>query len=214
MKSVSLVLNIVLFVAVGILYYLHFSGPESATSQNGGAATMSPEDMKIAFVRSDTLVKRYTYLEDIQKQFEDKSKKLDQEYRNRAQGLQNEFNEYQRNVGNLTLSQARAVEENLTKKEQNLRLYEQSLSQELANEQARIQKELYDRVTAFLKSYGQEKGFTVVLKFDPTSDVLFAGDSLDITEEVVAGLNLQYDKEKADAQSATKAKADSVAKKK
>jgi outer membrane protein len=109
--------------------------------------------------------------------------------------LQNDINDYQRNVGNLTLSQARALEEDLNKKRQNLALYEQSLTQELMGEEAKLNKELYDRVTAYLKKYGQEKGLQLVLKFDPTSDLLFGGDSLDITNEVVIGLNDDYKKE-------------------
>lgn len=210
MKNISLVLNIVLLVAVGVLYYLHFSGKESG-NVSSAPGTAAGGDLKIAFVSSDSLVKHYEFINDTRKQLEGKSMKLNQEYRNRAQGLQNEFNDYQRNVNNLTLSQARALEENLAKKEQNLRLYEQSLGQEMANEEAKITKELYDRVTTYLKEYGQSKGFKIVLKYDPTSDVLFAGDSLDITQDVIAGLNAEYKDEK---EGRPRAVTDSTAKKK
>lgn len=197
MKNISLILNIVLLIAVGVLYYLHFSsdGTDTTTHDEAGGSVPAGE-LKIAYVSSDSLVKHYEYINDTRKQLEDKSTKLTSEYRNRAQGLQNEFNDYQRNVNSMTLSQVRAVEENLAKKEQNLRLYEQTLSQELANEEAKIQKELYDRVTAYLKEYGEAKGLNIVLKYDPTSDVLFAGNALDITQEVINGLNDGYKQEK------------------
>lgn len=211
MKNISLLLNIILLVAVGVLYYLHFSGGKPADNESsgeGGSGFFS--DLKIAFVNSDSLVKHYEFINDTRKTLEGKSNKLTQEYRSRVQGLQNEFSDYQRNVNNMTLSQARAVEENLAKKEQNLRLYEQSLSQELANEEAKMQKELYDRVTAYLKEYGKNNGLKIVLKYDPTSDVLFAGDSLDITGEVIKGLNSIYEEEK---KGPAKAASDSTKKK-
>ena len=195
MKNLSLILNIVLLVAVGVLYYLHFSSKtvSSSTSSTTGASG----DIQIAFINADSILRKYEYLEVKKKQLEDRSKKLDQEYRSRAQGLQRDINDYQRNVGNLTLSQARALEEDLTKKRQNLAVYEQSLTQELMNEEAKLNKELYDRVTAYLKEYGQQKGLALVLKFDQTSDLLFGGDSLDITADVIEGLNKQYKTETA-----------------
>ncbi|HEX7015943.1 MAG TPA: OmpH family outer membrane protein [Cyclobacteriaceae bacterium] len=193
MKNLSLALNGVLLVAVAVLYYLHFSSSPSSTQ--GGSALMSGEKPLIAFINSDSVLQHYKYLDVRRKELEEKTKKMEQEYRNRSEGLQTEINNYQRNVGNMTLSQVRAVEEDLQRKQQNLRMYEQSLTQELMNEQSKLNKELYDRVTAFLKKYGQTHGLHIVLKFDPTSDVLFAGDSLDITNDVIKGLNVEYQQE-------------------
>ncbi len=189
MKNLSLILNIVLLVAVGMLYYLHFSGK----SETGSATSSStPSDLKIAYITSDSVLKHYQYLDVNRKVLEGKTQKLEQEFRNRAQGLQNEISNYQRSVNNMTLSQAKALEEDLGKKQQNLQLYQQSLGQQLAEEEAKLNKQLYDRITTYLKKYGQEKGLQVVLKYDPTSDVLFGGESLDITSDVIKGLNESY----------------------
>jgi outer membrane protein len=46
----------------------------------------------------------------------------------------------------------------------------------------------------------------MVLKFDPSSDLLYGGDALDITQQVIKGLNETYKQETATA----KAKADSA----
>lgn len=196
MKNLSLVLNVVLLVAVAVLYFLHFTGKPSDRTAGNLISSVSGDPL-IAFINSDSVLKSYKYLDVKRKELEEKTKKLDKEYQNRVQGLQSEITNYQRNVGNLTLSQARALEEDLQKKQQNLRVYEQSLTQELMGEEAKLNKELYDRVTAYLKKYGQSNGLHIVFKFDQTSDLLFAGDSLDITREVIAGLNSEYASEGA-----------------
>ena len=208
MKNLSLILNIVLLVAVGVLYYLHFSGHK--TEATAGVSGSMASDLKIAFVNSDSLTKNYAFLDANRVQLEAKSKKMEQEYRNRALGLQNEITAYQRNVGTMTLSQVKATEEDLGKKQQNLQLYQQSLTQQLMEEEARLNKELYDRVTAFLKKFGSDKGLQIVLKYDPTSDVLYGGEALDITQEVISGLNEEFKNEKTPAG----AKTDSTANKK
>jgi len=194
MKNLSLILNAVLLVAVGVLFYLHFSGGKQETS-SGTAAALG--DLQVAYINSDTVLKHYEYLEVNRKQLEEKTKKLQGEYRNRAMGLQNEIAAYQRNVNSMTLGQVRATEEDLGKKQQNLQLYEQSLSQQLMEEEAKLTKELYERVTKYLKKYGTEKNLQVVLKYDVTSDVLFAGEALDISKDVIKGLNDEYKIEKS-----------------
>lgn len=193
MKNLSLILNAVLLVAVGILFYLHFSGGKPASS----AASANGGDVTIAYIKSDSVLKHYEYLKVNKVQLEEKTKKMDQDYRNRAIGLQNEIAAYQRNVSSMTLGQVRATEEDLGKKQQNLQMFQQSLGQQLMEEEAKLNKQLYDRITVYLKKYGAEKGLQFVLKYDPTSDVLFAGDALDISQDVITGLNAEYQLEKS-----------------
>ena len=206
MKNLSLILNAVLLVAVAVLFYLQFARPGTSGTD---ASTAAPGEVKLAFINSDSVLKYYDYFKVNRDRLEDKAKKMDNEFRNRAQSLQNEFNNYQRNLSNLTIGQAKAIEQDLANKEQNLQVYRQSLAQDLSNEQTKMNDELYTKVTGFLKSYGQEKGLSVVLKFDQASDVLYAGESIDITKDVITGLNSAYQAEKQ-----SPAKADSTAGKK
>lgn len=196
MKNLSLILNAVLIIAVGVLYYLHFASSPKSISPDGAAIL---GDLTIAYINSDSVLKNYDYFKVSRERLEAKGKKLDQDLRNRAQGFQGDYESYQRNVSNLTIGQAKAVEEDLQKKQQNLQLYQQSLSQEMGNEEAKMTQDLYGRITGFLKKYGKEKGLQVVLKYDAASDVLFGGESLDISKEVTAGLNADYKIEKNDA---------------
>lgn len=191
MKNLSLILNVVLLVAVSILYFLHFSGTSGSKPENGAA----PTDLKIAYINSDTVLKHYEYLDAAQSKFEEKGKKLEQEMKGRAQTLQSEIESYQRNMNNMTIGQARAVEEDLGKKQQNFELYRERISQELMVEQDKINKELYDQVTDYLKEYGAAHGLDLVLKFSNTSDVLYGAQPLDISKEVIEGLNEAYRKE-------------------
>lgn len=191
MKNLSVVLNVGLLVAVAVLYYLHFSSSDmpNAKSEVSGNKIV---DSNIVFVNSDSIVVNYDYIKDKQTELEKKSIKLDTEYKNRAQGLQTEFNNYQQNSSNLTMGQARAVEEDLMKKQQNLKLYEQSLMQELASEEAKISQELYDQVSRVVAAYGKNNNVQLVVKFNQGSDVLFANEGLDITNEVIQLLNEDY----------------------
>ena len=206
MKNLSLILSSVLLVAVAVLYYLHFS---SNGTRSSSSASIPAGELSIAYINSDSVLKYYEFLKDNQAILESKTKQMDSDYRNRAQSLQSEITAYQRNQSNYTIGQARALEEDLTKKQQNLQLYQQSLSQELMNEQTKLSKELYERITGFLKKYGRENGLQVVLKFDSGSDVLYGVEALDITNVVVKGLNEAY---KAEQEGGVKADSTSTKK--
>ncbi|MBM3176893.1 MAG: OmpH family outer membrane protein [Bacteroidetes bacterium] len=191
MKNISVVLNVVLLVAVGALYFIHFSSSPSATAPAGP----SGDGLKIAYIQADTVLKHYDYLKAEQEKFDDKGKKIEQDMKNRAQSLQTEIQAYQQNVNNMTIGQAKAVEEDLGKKQQNFELYRERATQELMAEQDKLNKALYDKVTAFLKDYGTKNGYHVVLKYNTASDVLFASEGLDISRQVIEGLNDEYRKE-------------------
>jgi outer membrane protein len=188
MKNVPIALSGISLVAVAILFYLHFSTTASSSQPTSVAAG----DLKVAYLNSDSVLKHYDFYKEVRGRFETKGKKLDQDLQNRAQSLQNEIGAYQRNISTMTIGQAKAVEEDLGKKQQNFRLYQQSIEQDLANEQAKVNEQLYGNITSFLKTYGAEKGLQAVLKFDTSSDLLYGSAGIDITADVVKGLNELY----------------------
>lgn len=198
MKNISVILNVVLLVAVAGLYYLQFSNvaPEEQTTSKDA---MTVDNPSIVYINSDSLLVNYDFIKDQQQILREKSEKLNAEYANRAQGLQTEFSNYQKNGSNMTIGQARAVEEDLVKKQQNLKLYEQSLGQQLANEESKFNQELYNKVSSFLKQYGEDHKFHMVVKYNPGSDVLYANNGMDITKAVLEGLNAEYSSQEADS---------------
>jgi len=193
-KNFSIVANIVLAVAVIVLYILHFSGSHtsSSSSQSSGIST---EGLAIAYVNSDSLLTKYDFFKDLEKQFTEKRDKLTSEYQNRGMGLQREIENFQATAGNMTQNQARAVQEDLAKKQQNLMMYQEQLSQQLMQEEARMNTDLYDKVASYLRTYGMDKNLQIVLTYTKVSGVLYSNDSLDITNEVMLGLNEAYKNE-------------------
>jgi outer membrane protein len=189
MKNLPIALSGLSLVAVAILYYLHFS---SASSKPATLGTAGASGLKIAYINSDTVLKYYDYTKEVKERLEAKGKKLESDLQNRAKALEGEIGAYQRNISNMTIGQAKTVEEDLGKKQQNLAVYQRSLEQEMAIDQAKISEELYGNITSFLKRYGDQNGLEVVLKFNRESDVLFTSPVLDISQDVIKGLNEDY----------------------
>lgn len=207
MKNASLILNVVLLVAVVILYILHFSSGSSPAS-NSGTGNATPSDLRIAYINQDTVLKYYDFVKVNADKLEAKQKSFADQLNARQTSLQREVQAYQQGAANLTIGQARAVEEDLQKKGQNFQLYQQSLQQQMAEEMGKVNEQLYSKITDYLKTYSKERGIAVIIKYDRESDLLFGGDSLDISKDVIKGLNEAW---KAESEKTpAKAKADST----
>nr|WKN36479.1 OmpH family outer membrane protein [Tunicatimonas sp. TK19036] len=194
MKALSIILNVVLLIAVIYLYVLHFSQGDAAVSTNeAGEVIASGKIPRIAYVNSDTLLANYKFFQTKRGELEKKAEDLQKEYENRARGLQNEISNFQENAGTMTMNQARAVEEDLRKKQQNLMQYQQNLSNQLMEEESKVNNELYEKVSDYLEDYGKNQDFKLVLTYTKNSGVLYADDSLDITTQIIKGLNDAYD---------------------
>ena len=74
MKNLSLILNAVLIVAVGILFYLHFSSTKSIEGGQPSTVRVNTADpgMGIVYINIDSLLNNYAYFADMQDEFADK----------------------------------------------------------------------------------------------------------------------------------------------
>lgn len=193
MKNLSIILNVVLLVAVAYLYVAHFSNSvEVKSAEAGDENTEAFQNVSIAYINSDSLLTNYKLTEEIEQKLAEKQQKFEKEYQNRAQGLQQEISDFQRTAANLTVAQGKALEESLMQKQQNLMRYQESLTQQLRQEEAKLNEELYDKVSAYLKEYGKKNNLELVLTYSRGSGVLYANDQLDISKQVIEGLNEAY----------------------
>lgn len=203
MKNLSIVLNVILLVAVVILYVLYFQDRKGSVAANRVSDTSSV-NLNIAYINLDSVLRHYEFMKVNRDKFEAKGKQMDQDYRNRAMGWQKEVDVYKNNLPNMTFAQQKATEEDLSRKQQNLQMYQQSLAQQLAQEEAKLTQDLYERLTGYLKTYAEENDLKMVLKYDPGSDVMYGTPAIDITQNVITGLNAAYTAEKNSAETTGK----------
>jgi outer membrane protein len=151
----------------------------------------------IVYVNSDSLLENYSYFKDLRSRMESKSKKAQADLAAKGNSFQREVAEYQQSAQTLSADVRAATEQRLARKQQELQTFNQNASSALANESAAENEKLYEKVAAYLKVYAKKKGYKMVLTYSKAnSAVLYADESLDVTKEVVSGLNDAYKSEK------------------
>ena len=152
---------------------------------------------KIVFVDSDSLLNKYEYFKVLQAKMEAKGKSAEADLKAKGQAFQRDMQQYQAQANTMTGEERAKTEERLARKQQELQAYQQNAGIAFQNEQAKENEALYNKVADYLKVYAKDKGYKMVLKYQKgTGDILFADESLDVTSEVIKGLNDAYLKEK------------------
>ena len=200
MKNLSLILNGILILAVGALFYLHFS-PEEKTGKDsspaGQAANTGP-GQGIVYVNIDTLLNNYGYFQELQDEFADRQAEMEAELNNRSRQYEASALDFQNKVqkGLVTRREAAQLEQALMQEQQNLLQLRDQLSLELAEEEQVSNRRLINAIMEYLKEYNKDYNYQFVFSNSFGDNVLFADEGLDITASVLVGLNAQYESEK------------------
>jgi outer membrane protein len=165
-------------------------------AQTTPAANPPSQAPAVVFVNSDSLTNNYEYFKAVRLKLQNLSLSAQNEIAAKGQAFQKEVAAYQKTASSLTPMQKAATEKRLQKKQQDLEALNQNTAKQLQDESAEQNVKLYQKIAAFLKNYTKEKGYKIVLTYSATNpNMLYGDDSLDVTKDVLAGLNDAYKKE-------------------
>ena len=162
--------------------------------------------LKIGVVSLDSLYKNYEYYTQANKQIEAQIKRNQQALANKAQKAQQAYASYMEKAQKglfTTQAQVDAEEKRITAMQQEGAQLEQRYAEEAMKAQADAQKALHDEVVAQLKAFNEDKTYDLILTSAGLEGVMYAGESFDITQEVIDFLNAAH---KAKAEDAKKSK--------
>lgn len=171
-------------------------GTKPASVSSAGDSTQA-NSAQIVYVNVDTLLEKYEYFKDIRTKLEEKAKKAQADLQSRSNAFQREVADYQQKAATMSASDRQTTEERLARKQDELARHNQNASTSFAQEEASENEKLYGRITDYLKKHAKDNGYKFVLTYSATSPgVLYADESLEITNEVLTALNAEYAQEK------------------
>ena len=155
----------------------------------------------IVYFNLDTILNDYDMANDLRSVVETKVQGINEEVNRRQNKLQKDVNAFQEKVnkGLLTSSVAEVQYANLQQQDQEFQQYAAQKQQEIAEEQAVMMNQLADAIKTFIDEYNEEKGYAMIIatQGDILPAPVVAGNAnLDITEDILAGLNEAYVKSK------------------
>lgn len=194
MNKIQIVINVILVAAVAALFVVVYTGDKQEAP---AVAVESSEVMPIAYLNVDSLLVNYTFAQEASERLMKKQEDARLKLNTKARTLQNEMADFQRKLeNNAFLSRERAEKEQqrLLKKQQELQELEAQLTEDIMLENQKLNMQLADTLTNFLKEFNADGRFHVILSNSAKDNVLMAAEQYDITTQVIDGLNARCKK--------------------
>lgn len=163
--------------------------PTTTTAVEGG--------IKVAYVDVDSLLNNYKFSVKLRNEMLRKSENMRMTLSEKGKALQADAEDFRRKVeNNVYATRQRAEEEQarILKSQEDLARLEQRLVNELSAEDQKNNLALRDSINNFLKEYNKTHGYDLILS-KMADNILLGSESLDITKEVIDGLNNRYKEE-------------------
>ena len=194
MKNTTLILCILAMMGA-------ISCKNAATTESAAAtetAAVAATEGKIVYIDLDKILMDYDMANDLRSVVETKAQNIQAEITRRGKKLENDVKSFQdkMNKGLMTRSVAEAQQQKLMQQEQEFNEYAALKQQEIQEEQVVMMNQLGDAIKTFIDNYNAEKQYAMILTNSGGAPVLTADATLDITEDVLAGLNDEYIKSK------------------
>ena len=157
-------------------------------------AATSGEGMKIAYVEVDSLMTQYNFAKDYSVTLQKKSNNARNTLNQKGNALQAAMANFQQKLNNngfQSREQAASQQAAIQRQQNDLQELQARLENELASETAKFNEALRDSLQNFLKSYNQDKKFDLILS-KAGDNILMGNKKLDITQDVINGLNKRY----------------------
>ena len=196
--------RIVSLLTVALVAGLSFSACNNATSTTAPAAQADTTAAagSIVFFNIDKVVENYDMANDLRSVVETKVSGIQSEIDRRGNKLQKDANDFQNKMdkGLLTTSVANAQYQKLQQQQGEYQEYVVRKQQEMQEEQQVMLNQIMNAISEFVQAYNVEKQYALILT--TSGDILPApvvtgSAALDITDEILAGLNAEYVKTKA-----------------
>lgn len=201
MKQISLIINAVLVVAIGVLFFLNFSLKNELKTIQDEIKTVKKQEVKaqnkssIAFINVDSLLLNYRLSEDLNYDIKLNQESAQKELEQKLAQFEKEYTYFQEKLqrgGFLTQQRAEEEQQRLIEKQQKLQELEMNLSNNLMTKQQSMNQRLYDSITSFLREFNKDYEFEYILGASQGGGILYANQEKNFTDTILNTLNKRY----------------------
>lgn len=201
-NNISIILSAVALVAVVVFGVFSLSGRGNGNKKNvsseSDTTAVTAVKGSIVYIDLDRIFQEYDMANDLRSVVETKVQNIQAEVNRRGQKLESDYNDFQEkiNKGLMTRSVAEVQGQKIQQQQQDFNNYAAQKQNEITEEQMVMTNQIIDAIKTYLDKYNQDKKYAMILTNQGGVPVFTADPSLDITDDVLAGLNEEYVKSK------------------
>jgi outer membrane protein len=191
MKNINTIVNVVLGIAVSVLFYFQFTGNKSAVAT--GSKAVAAGDFRIAYFEIDSVESQFNYYKEVSNSIQSKAQQNNNELNQLKEVFAAKYQELQKNGQRMSEEEVNARQQELQQMDKTFKSKEQMMNNEMQDESMKKLQDVKKKITDYLAEYNKAKGYAFIL--GNNSDMLsmyYKDTAYDITADLVKGLNELY----------------------
>lgn len=149
-------------------------------------------DSKVVYVDSAKLLNSYKGMQDARAVYQKKAGAWKANIDTLASEVQQQIFKYEKESPGMTVKERQLTQELIRTKQKQYGDYQQAMNTQAQQEDAKMTGEVVTQINAYLKKYGESKGYKIILAATDYGNLAYADEDLNITETVLEGLNKEY----------------------
>lgn len=196
MNKSSFVKNTLAASAVALISILAVTGCKNG--KGTADEVRSVDSNGIAYVELDSVIAKFDMAKDITTDLEGKQKNSEAELTAKSQAFDRDVRDYQNKAqkGLITRATAAEMEQTLAQQQQSLLALRDEMALNLNEESVVAQRQVLEYINKYLAEYNTAHNYQFILAKQFPGPILYSDTALDITNDVVTGLNAKYNAEK------------------
>lgn len=147
---------------------------------------------KVVYVDSAKLLNDYKGMQDARAAYQQKAVTWKANIDTLTNEVKQQIFQYEKESPKMTAKERQLSQELIRTKQNQLAQYQNALNTQAQQEDQKMTGEVVSQINAYLKKYGESKGYRIILAATEYGNLAYADESLDITAEVLEGLNKEY----------------------
>jgi len=198
MNKGLLTLNIILLVAVGVLFFLYFGKGTTRTTrikENSKDSIIDNRPFRVAYFDMDSVESNFVLAKEMQSELMKKDDNISGEMNRMQQNYQQRFQKLQQQGPTMNQAQVEAAQRELFQMEQNIKSRKSQLDQDYQAYYVNKQQEIISLIKKFCEDYNKDKKYSMIIANEPGL-IYYKDSAFNITPALLKGLNEMYSKQK------------------
>lgn len=152
---------------------------------------------RIVYVNAERLNEEYTFISEKYEELEKEQMRIENQIDRKMRAAEERYRELESQAPTMTPSQLEQAQMELQGLQQDIARFQEKAASDFRKKEADAQEEFFNNIRSFLKDFNSDGRYDYILTYQVGGQILLTNDSLEITDEVIVGLNNQYEGSKA-----------------
>lgn len=146
------------------------------------------------YVDNNVLMRDYKGMQVMQAEYEKKAAVWQANVDTLITDWETELRSYEKERKSMTAKERELKEEILRNRQQQINQYREAMGQKAREEEQKMTQTVLNEVNDYIKEYGKKHGYKYILGATGNGNIVYAKEAHNITEDVLKGLNEEYDR--------------------